>query len=147
MFIFHFCRAVIARTIRKKQMKWLQALTIVTNIVPHTMCIVRYGTIRATYEKYWQIFCISPLLGVNLVRSFTKEKELMRPGFMSFATNYLTLRSILESKARLNAMFDFTKWNTSPYIEKGDAVVLGYSILVNKNFWSKSSIVQSAQFH
>ena len=69
-----------------------------------------------------------------MMRSFTKGKELTRPGITRFATNYLTLRSILEAKKSLKAMFTSKEWKTCKFFRQGAAINVEHHVLDN-DFW------------
>ena len=50
---------------------------------------------------------------LNLMRTFTKNHELIRPTITLFATAFLTLQSLYKQKQTLIAMFSFEKWCSS----------------------------------
>ena len=70
------------------------------------------------------------------MRKFTKGKELTRPAVTRFATSYLTLRRLHESKVALRAMFGSEKWQKSPFAKKKDGELVREIIMADKNFWS-----------
>ena len=72
---------------------------------------------------------------LNLMRKFTKKRDLVRACVTRFATSYLTLRSLFENKIGLRAMFASEEWQRSQYSKKGDGVKLMDIVLDDQNFW------------
>ncbi|CAL8153282.1 unnamed protein product [Prunus armeniaca] len=52
-----------------------------------------------------------------LMRSFTKNKEIIRPTITRFATSYLTLQSIYKQKQPLQAMFSSREWHNGLFVQ------------------------------
>ncbi|XP_012848004.1 PREDICTED: uncharacterized protein LOC105967965 [Erythranthe guttata] len=73
---------------------------------------------------------------LNLMRKFTRHKELTIPAVTRFATSYLTLRRLHGSKMALTAMYGSEIWQKSSYAKKADGQAIGEIILADKNFWS-----------
>lgn len=82
---------------------------------------------KATIEKTRKItiFIYHHSLVMSLMRSFTGRKELMRPDITSFATNYLTLRSIQDSNSK---NYVPQEWKVNNFYRKGDAVNVKYTV-------------------
>ncbi|CAL2235809.1 unnamed protein product [Prunus armeniaca] len=59
-----------------------------------------------------------------LMRSFTKNKEIIRPAITRFSTSYLTLQSINKQKQPLQAMFYSRKWHNGPFVQHNEVSVL-----------------------
>ncbi|CAL2265150.1 unnamed protein product [Prunus armeniaca] len=59
-----------------------------------------------------------------LMRSFTKNKEIIRPAITRFATSYLTLQSIYKQKQPLQAMFSSREWHNGPFVQHNEVSVL-----------------------
>ncbi|RVW74230.1 hypothetical protein CK203_055979 [Vitis vinifera] len=55
---------------------------------------------------------------LSLMRTFTKNHELIRPAITRFATAFLTLQSIYKQKQALIAMFSSEKWCSSTWAKK-----------------------------
>ncbi|CAH9108141.1 unnamed protein product [Cuscuta europaea] len=52
---------------------------------------------------------------LNLMRRYTGQRNLIRPGKTRLCTCYLTLKSIYKQKANLRAMFSESEWNSSKW--------------------------------
>ncbi|CAN6439961.1 unnamed protein product [Victoria cruziana] len=71
---------------------------------------------------------------LNLMRKFTKEAELIRPAQTRFATNVLTVQSIVKQRAALRQMFSSDDWSAyqGAFKRKASLVV---DIIFNNDFW------------
>ncbi|CAN1788467.1 hypothetical protein LINPERHAP1_LOCUS18062 [Linum perenne] len=61
--------------------------------------------------KNFTIFIYSHHRTLECMRSFTKKREIIRPGVTRFASQYLTLHSMMEKKGDLRKMVVDKKWN------------------------------------
>ncbi|CAN1752670.1 hypothetical protein LINPERHAP1_LOCUS4833 [Linum perenne] len=61
--------------------------------------------------KGFTIFIYSHHRTLECMRSFTKKREIIRPGVTRFAYQYLTLRSMMEKKGDLRKMAVDKKWD------------------------------------
>ena len=71
------------------------------------------------------------------MRKCTDGRELVRPTITRFATNFLTLQSLIQQKANLRKMFSCDEWNASQWsmkAERKDVVDKIYE----KTFWKKA---------
>ncbi|RVW73316.1 hypothetical protein CK203_050419 [Vitis vinifera] len=59
---------------------------------------------------------------LSLMRTFTKNHELIRPAITQFATALLTLQSLYKQKQALIAMFSSEKWCSSTWAKKVEGV-------------------------
>ncbi|WOL07640.1 hypothetical protein Cni_G16385 [Canna indica] len=50
---------------------------------------------------------------ISIMKNFTKEKDLIRPGVTRFATAYLTLNCLNDNKATLMSMFSSEDWKSN----------------------------------
>ena len=58
---------------------------------------------------------------LNMMREYTKQRELVRAGKTRFCTSYLTIKSISKQKHNLRAMFTFEEWVRSRWAKKANA--------------------------
>ena len=72
---------------------------------------------------------------LSLMRTFTKNHELIRPAITRFATAFLTLQSIYKQKQALIAMFSLEKWCSSTWAKKVEGVKTQSTVLFDPNFW------------
>ncbi|XP_057856023.2 uncharacterized protein LOC131065524 [Cryptomeria japonica] len=70
---------------------------------------------------------------LNLTREHTDGKDVVRSGVTHFATNFLTLQSILAALPNLKRMFVSERWLGSPYATKPEAEKVVVAIF-NSNF-------------
>ena len=71
----------------------------------------------------------------SLMRTFTKNHELIRPSIIRFATAFLTLQSIYKKKQVIVAMFSSEKWCFSTWVKKHEGVKAQSTVLFDLNFW------------
>ena len=69
-----------------------------------------------------------------MFRKYSKNKELTRLAVTRFATSYLTLRSILDRKIALRAMFASEEWARSTYACKFEARKVQKIVLSDNRF-------------
>jgi len=74
---------------------------------------------------------------LTLMRKCTGGKELVRPAIARFATNFLTLQSLIEQKANLRKMFSCDEWNASQWSKKADGKDIVDKVY-EKAFWKKA---------
>ncbi|XP_052208993.1 uncharacterized protein LOC127812597 [Diospyros lotus] len=69
------------------------------------------------------------------MRSFTKKRDIVRPGVTRFASSFLTLQSLIEKKAQMRTMFTSSEWNECKWSKtvKGKA---SYAIVISIAFWN-----------
>ncbi|KAI3675421.1 hypothetical protein L1987_85011 [Smallanthus sonchifolius] len=65
----------------------------------------------------------------------TLKKDLLRPAATRFATAFLTIQSIYESKEALQQMFVSTEWNTCAWAKKADGKEIKKIIMDERSFW------------
>ncbi|KAK3188499.1 hypothetical protein Dsin_028060 [Dipteronia sinensis] len=69
-----------------------------------------------------------------LMKEHTKC-EIIRPATTRFATAFLTLQSIYQSKDALEMMFVSDKWKSSTYFKKKEGKEIKHIVLQDKYFW------------
>ncbi|KAL8520588.1 hypothetical protein ACS0TY_011211 [Phlomoides rotata] len=72
---------------------------------------------------------------VNMLRSFTDQKELCRVGVTRFATAFLTLQRMLELKPNLRTMFSSEQWTQSKWSKELDGKKVA-RIIISAKFWN-----------
>ncbi|KAL5757895.1 hypothetical protein ACOSP7_020506 [Xanthoceras sorbifolium] len=85
--------------------------------------------------KTFTIFIYTHHKTLSLMRSFTKKRDIVRPGVTKFASSFLTLQSLIEKKAQLRAMFTSDLWEQCKWSKtnKGKAA---YSTIMSLTFWN-----------
>ncbi|KAK2654653.1 hypothetical protein Ddye_014509 [Dipteronia dyeriana] len=69
------------------------------------------------------------------MRTFTRKRDIVRPGVTKFVSAFLTLQSLLEKKDKLRAMFTSTDWEKCKWSKsvKGKAA---YNTILSTSFWN-----------
>ncbi|XP_057870338.2 uncharacterized protein LOC131076993 [Cryptomeria japonica] len=73
---------------------------------------------------------------LNLMRQYTGQKELARPGITRFATNFITLQSLIRSKVALRCMLVGEEWTSSSYAMSAAGVDVADYIFDEPGFWT-----------
>ena len=95
----------------------------VKKIVDQAKSITRY-----IYNHTWVL---------TLMRKNTGGKELVRAAITRFATNFLTLQSIIDQKANLRKMFSCDEWNASQWSKKAEGKDIVDKVY-DKAFWKRA---------
>jgi hypothetical protein len=87
------------------------------------------------------LFIYNHIWTVNLMKKYTKGKEIIRPAITRFATQFLQLESIVKEKQALKAMFDSDEYKNSKYgkDKSGGAAYEAKKIVMSKEFWNKAT--------
>ncbi|CAH9140124.1 unnamed protein product [Cuscuta epithymum] len=74
-----------------------------------------------------------------MMRSFTKKRDIVRPGITRFATCFLTLQSLLEKKSQLKSMFGSDDWDQCNHSKtvKGKQAL---ATVMSTAFWNSLSL-------
>lgn len=81
---------------------------------------------------------------VDFMKRFTGDRELLRPVITRFATNFVTLESIVKHKTALQDMFHSQEWKHNKWSKKDDAKE-AKKIIQSKDFWTKAADVLKVQ--
>jgi hypothetical protein len=82
---------------------------------------------------------------LNLMRKNIGGKELVQSAITQFATNFLTLQSMLQQRANLRKMFSCDEWNASQWSKKVEGKDIVDKVF-EKYFWKKAEeIVQFSE--
>ncbi|KAL9859022.1 putative ribonuclease H-like superfamily [Arabidopsis thaliana] len=60
--------------------------------------------------KAFTIFIYAHHQTLSMMRSFTKRRDIVRPGITRFASAFLTLKSLVEKEENLKMMFASNQW-------------------------------------
>ena len=72
---------------------------------------------------------------LSLMKTFTKNHELLRPAITRFATSFLNLQSLYKQKQALIAMFSSEKWCSNKWAKNVEGVKARSTVLFEPNFW------------
>ncbi|XP_059074131.1 uncharacterized protein LOC131874589 [Cryptomeria japonica] len=81
-------------------------------------------------------FIYNHALVLSIMRQYTGQKELARPGITRFASNFLTLKSLIKSKAALRRMFVGEEWTSSSYATTTAGIDVVNCIFDEPGFWT-----------
>ena len=73
---------------------------------------------------------------LSLMRRFTNNKELVCPAITRFATNFISLQSLLNSMWDVKRMFLSEKWRALPMSRKPEGEVVCRLVSYQENFWA-----------
>ncbi|XP_049931177.1 uncharacterized protein LOC126409228 [Nymphaea colorata] len=79
---------------------------------------------------------------LNLMKKFTKGVELIRPAQTRFATNVLTVQSVVKQRTPLRQMFASEEWTAYPHAHKRNASLV-VNIIFNNEFWESCEAIES----
>eukprot|EP00253_Pinus_taeda_P021405 PITA_21405 len=68
------------------------------------------------------------------MRKFTRNKELQRPAITRFATNFITLQSLLRCQFKLKQMFVSDDWRNCRYSRRQDRKAIA-KMVYSETFW------------
>jgi hypothetical protein len=74
---------------------------------------------------------------LNLMRKNTDGRELVRSAITRFATNFLTLQSMIDQNANLRKIFSCDEWNASQWSKKAEGKEIVEKVY-EKSFWKRS---------
>lgn len=72
---------------------------------------------------------------LNLMRRFTKQRNLLRPGKTRFATSFITLSSIHTHQDSLRKLFQCQEWTTSKWAKEAGGKKAAHTVLM-PTFWN-----------
>jgi len=73
---------------------------------------------------------------LNLMRKHNEQRELSHLGVTRFATNFLTLKSLFDSKGGLRRMFVSEEWLASSYATTTAGIAAADHIFDEPSFWT-----------
>ncbi|XP_019156977.1 PREDICTED: uncharacterized protein LOC109153576 [Ipomoea nil] len=84
--------------------------------------------------KSLTIFIYAHYKTLAMMRTYTKKRDIVRPGVTRFASAFLTLQSLLAKKTELRAMFTSNEWEECRFA-KTVKEKASYSTVLNTSFW------------
>ncbi|CAA0811945.1 hAT transposon superfamily protein [Striga hermonthica] len=113
-----------------------------TSCAAHTLNLILEGiaklprfTKTIEQEKALTIFIYAHHKTLSMMRSYTKRRDIVRPGVTRFASSFLSLQSLMEKKAQLRAMFTSSEWDECKWSKtvKGKE---SYNTVMSISFWN-----------
>ncbi|XP_038678831.1 uncharacterized protein LOC119980269 [Tripterygium wilfordii] len=98
--------------------------------------------ISETIEKARSItkFVYNHSAVLNMVRRYTYGNDIVEPGVTRFATNFTTLKRLIDLKHNLQSMVTSQEWMDSPYSKKPEGLDM-LDLISNQSFWSSCILI------
>ncbi|OIT05564.1 hypothetical protein A4A49_29924 [Nicotiana attenuata] len=93
-----------------------------------------FSTVFGQGVRLHSYICQRPLL-LNMMRRFTMQKNLVKPGKTRFATAFLTLRSLHCQKDNLRKMVTSEEWSRSKFAKESAGKEVA-RIILSYSFWN-----------
>ncbi|KAL5734665.1 hypothetical protein ACOSP7_032526 [Xanthoceras sorbifolium] len=77
---------------------------------------------------------------LNMVRRYTFGNDIVEPGITRSATNFTTLKRMVDLKHNLQAMVTSQEWMDCPYSKKSGGLEM-LDIVSNQSFWSSCGLI------
>jgi hypothetical protein len=72
---------------------------------------------------------------LSLMRKFIGDKELVHPSITRFATSFISLQSLLNSRWELQAMFLSPEWRSLSFSDKQEGQAIMRLVSYHESFW------------
>ena len=80
-------------------------------------------------------FIYNHVVVLSILSSYTKGKELSRPGITRFTSNFITLKSLLSSRLPLRCMFVGQQWTSLSFDTTPTGIDATKCIYHEEGFW------------
>ncbi|KAL5793401.1 hypothetical protein ACOSP7_001995 [Xanthoceras sorbifolium] len=125
--------------VKRPHIFWTSCATHSINLMLESIGKIQKFKKTIDQAKTFTIFIYAHHKTLSLMRSFTKKRDIVRPGVTRFASSFLTLQSLMEKKVQLRSMFsselwEQCKWATST---KGKAA---FATVMSMSFWNGVTI-------
>ena len=84
---------------------------------------------------------------LNLMRQYTGLRELSHPGITRFATNFITMQSLIRSRAALRRMFTSEEWSSSSFSTSTAGIAVTDCIFDEAGFWTPADEIVKVTFN
>lgn len=89
--------------------------------------------------KVLTTFIYSHAKTLNMMKHFTKKRDIIRPGQTRFATTFLTLQSVMDKKDKLRLMFSSDEWRACKW-SKTRVGEQAAAMVYNVTWWQQVSM-------
>ncbi|XP_075495987.1 uncharacterized protein LOC142533194 [Primulina tabacum] len=98
---------------------------------------VKLPHLKKVYERAMMIngYIYNRPQVLNMMREFTRQKDMVRAGKTRFATAFLTLKRFQNHKASLRKMFTSEKWTTSRFAKEAPGK-RATEVILMPSFWN-----------
>ncbi|XVE72378.1 hypothetical protein DITRI_Ditri11bG0034700 [Diplodiscus trichospermus] len=100
------------------------------------------GWINETIEQAKSVtrFVYNHSAVLNMMRRFTSGNNIVEPAVNCFATNFATLKRMVDLKLNLQAMVNSQDWLECPYAKKPGGLAM-LDIVTNRSFWNSCVMI------
>ncbi|CAA0809321.1 hAT transposon superfamily protein, partial [Striga hermonthica] len=121
--------------IKRPTIFWTSCATHTINLILEGIAKLPRFTKTIEQAKALTIFIYAHHKTLSMMRSYTKRRDIVRPGVTRFASSFLSLQSLMEKKAQLRAMFTSSEWDECKWSKtvKGKA---SYNTVMSISFWN-----------
>ena len=118
---------------------WTSCATHTLNLMVQAIGKLKQFSPTITKAKEMTIFLYAHHKTLSLMRSFTKKRDIVRPGVTRFASAFLTLQSIIAKKKELRAMVCSEEWEACKHTRtrKGKSA---HATIMSRGFWKGVSL-------
>lgn len=118
---------------------WTSCATHTLNLMVEAIGKLRQFGSTITKAKEMTIFIYAHHKTLSLMRSFTKKRDIVRPGVTRFASAFLTLQSLVAKKKELRAMVCSDGWEECKHTrtKKGKSA---HATIMSRGFWKSVSL-------
>ena len=119
---------------KRPKIFWTSCATHTINLMVEAVAKLKHFGSTITKAKEMTTFLYAHHTTLALMRSYTKKRDIVRPGVTRFASAFLTLQSLLEKKDALRYMVVERAWEDMSHVKtkKGKD---GTSTVMDANFW------------
>ena len=108
--------------------------------------IDKIKTVKATLDKAKKItsFIYNSQKVVNLMRTYTQGRDLLRPGITRFATEFIAIESLIRYQTELKKMCTSSEWGEFNREKSRRSTSAAVSdLILTDRFWRNAILVQS----
>jgi hypothetical protein len=118
---------------------WSSCATHTLNLMVEAIGKLKQFAPPITKAKEMTIFIYAHHKTLSLMRSFTKKRDIVRPGVTRFASAFLTLQSLVAKKKELRAMVCSDGWEECKHTrtKKGKSA---HATIMSRGFWKNVSL-------
>ncbi|KAL5801792.1 hypothetical protein ACOSQ3_033424 [Xanthoceras sorbifolium] len=96
--------------VKRPHLFWTSCATYNINLMLESIGKIQKFKKVIDQAKTFTVFIYAHHKTLSLMRSFTKGRDIVRPGVTRFASSFLTLQSLIEKKTQLRVMFISDLW-------------------------------------
>lgn len=118
---------------------WSSCATHTLNLMVEAIAKLKQFGPTITKAKQMTILLYAHHKTLSLMRSFTKKRDIVRPGVTRFASAFLTLQSLVSKRKELKAMVCSDEWEACKHT-KTMKRKLAHATIMSRGFWKNVSL-------